>query len=84
MVLKGDLARSQRPLQEEAQRQLRKLRLNERADGVVGKREDLLALLLPLVVLQEERRRLETPAWNQSEASALTAQEFSLYLKASW
>ena len=45
MVLKADLAGRQRPLQEEPEGQLRQLRLDQGADGVVGKREENLCSL---------------------------------------
>lgn len=51
MVLKADLARGQRPLQEESKRQLGELGLDKCTDGLVGEGEDLLTLLFPLVIL---------------------------------
>lgn len=51
MVLKADLPGGQGPLEEEPQGQLGQLGLDQGADGLVGEGEDLLALLLPLVVL---------------------------------
>lgn len=52
VVLEADLSGGERPLQEETQRQLGELGLDQGADGLMGKREDLLALFLPLIVLQ--------------------------------
>lgn len=59
VVLEADLSGGERPLQEETQRQLGELGLDQGADGLMGKREDLLALFLPLIVLQvgEEKEK---------------------------
>ena len=46
-----DAVGRQCPLQEESQRQLGQLRLDERLNRLVAEREDLAAFLLPLVVL---------------------------------
>ena len=54
MVLKADLACSQRPLQEESKRQLSKLGLDKCTDGLVGEGKDLLTLLFPLVILRTD------------------------------
>ena len=51
MILKADLSGSQSPLEKEPQGQLGQLGLDQGADGLVGKGNDLLALLLPLVIL---------------------------------
>lgn len=91
MVLKADLPCGQRPLQEEAQRQLRQLRLDKSTDGLMGEGEDLLTLLLPLVILKAERgegvkqegRRTHSVRVREKDR-LLTDEEFSLYLKASW
>lgn len=75
MVLEANLSGGERTLQEEAQRQLGQLSLNQGADGLMGEGEDLLALLLPLIVLQvegqKETRRLsqrtdESHEWVQA------------------
>lgn len=86
VVLEADLAGGQRPLQEQPERQLGELGLDERADGLVGEGEDLLALLLPLVVLQTGWRRgyRQTSGQVFQPRAGLTVDEFSLYLKASW
>lgn len=52
VVLKADLSGGKRPLQEETQWQLSQLGLYQSADGLVGEGEDLLALLLPFIILQ--------------------------------
>lgn len=60
MVLKANFACSQRPLQEQSQRQLSELGFNKCTDGLVSEGEDLLALLFPLVILTEGKCVLET------------------------
>lgn len=52
MVLKANLACSQRPLQEESKRQLSQLGLDKCTDGLVGEGKDLLTLLFPLIILK--------------------------------
>lgn len=90
MILKADLACSQRPLQEESERQLSKLCLDKCTDGLVGEGEDLLALFFPLVILIEKKHlelinklNITMQLWGEKE-HVLTVEEFSLYLKASW
>lgn len=68
VVLEADLSGGKRPLQEETQRQLGQLGLDQSADGLVGEGEDLLALLLPFIILQvrgekETRRADESREW---------------------
>ena len=97
MVLEGDLACCERPLEEEPEGQLCQLGLDESTDGLVGEREDLLTLLLPLVILSRSRDRKRnfntahvTPEafvgllLERLERRRRTQEEFSLYLKASW
>lgn len=64
MVLKPNLACSQRPLQKESKRQLRELSLDECTDGLVGKGKDLLTFLLPLVILVGDRGNV-IEGWKQ-------------------
>lgn len=95
MVLEADLSGSQRPLQEESQRQLGQLGLDKCTDRLVGEGEDLLALLLPLVVLvgtqswdvrmvMDTRSKVLGAGAGAELRVSLTREEFSLYLKASW
>lgn len=90
VVLKADLASSQRALQEESKRQLSQLSLDQRTDGLVGEGEDLLALLFPLVILTGDRvgqlkqGRTKRSTRGREEGRLHTDEEFSLYLKASW
>lgn len=58
MVLEADLAGGERPLQEQTQRQLSQLGFYQSTDGLVGKGEDLLALLLPFIVLQDRGQKV--------------------------
>lgn len=55
VILKADLSSSEGPLKEEPQGQLRQLCLDQSADGLVSKRENLLAFLLPFVILEPKK-----------------------------
>lgn len=55
VILKADLPGGERALQEEPQRQLRQLRFDQRADRLVSEGENLLAFLLPLVILKPKK-----------------------------
>lgn len=56
MILKANLSCSQCSLQEEPQRQLCQLCFDQSTDGLMSKREDLLALLFPFVILDKENK----------------------------
>lgn len=60
VILESDFPGSQRPLQEEPQRQLSQLGLDQRADGLMSEGEDLLAFLLPLIILRREQTEKKT------------------------
>lgn len=55
MILKADFSGGERPLQEKPQGQLRQLCFDQSADGLVSKRKNLLAFLLPLVILKPKK-----------------------------
>lgn len=56
VILKANLSCSQSPLQEESQGQLCQLCFDQSTDGLVSKREDLLAFLLPFVILDKKNK----------------------------
>lgn len=89
MVFKANFARSQRPLQEEPQRQLRQLSLDKCTDGLVSKGKDLLALLFPFVILmkiqvQEINDCVRKHSKYEVKITNPTREAFSLYLNDSW
>lgn len=94
MVFKANFACSQRPLQEESERQLSKLGLDKSTDGLMGEGKDLLALLFPLVILVTiHMQQINDYVTKHSKYDVRgsdvrrrgpTTEAFSLYLNDSW